>query len=75
MCLSQSSIPVEGNHNHGSSYKGKHFFGTGLQFRGLVHYQHGVRPGGPQADMVQEKELGVPHPDQFYMSPSRQQEE
>ena len=42
--------------DHGNSYKGKHLTGTGLQFRGLIHYHHGRKHGSMQADMVLEKE-------------------
>lgn len=33
-------IPVERHHNHGKSYKEKHFIGACLQFRALVNYHH-----------------------------------
>jgi hypothetical protein len=39
------------------SYKGKHFIGTGLQFRVLAHCCHGGKHGSMQAAMVLEKEL------------------
>jgi hypothetical protein len=39
----------------------KHLTGSGLQFRSSVHYHHGSRHGGTQADMVLEKELRVLH--------------
>jgi hypothetical protein len=41
------------------SSKGKYFTGAGLEFRGLIHYHHGRKHGGMQADMVLEKELRV----------------
>ena len=44
-------------------YKGKHFIGTGLQFRGLFCDYHGGKHGGTQADMVLEM-LRVLHLDQ-----------
>lgn len=35
------------DHDHGNSYKGKHFFVVArLQFRGLVHYWHGRKHTG-----------------------------
>jgi len=37
--------------DHGSSHKGKQLSRAGLQFGGLVHYQHG---GGHATDMVLE---------------------
>jgi hypothetical protein len=37
---------VNRHHDHCNSYKGKHLSGTGLQFRGLVHYHHGGMCGG-----------------------------
>jgi hypothetical protein len=46
----------------------KHLIGAALQFRGLVHYHHGRKHGGMQADMVLEKEL------EFYIWISEQQE-
>ena len=39
------------------------FIGSGLRFRGLVHYHHGRKHGSMQADMVLEKELRVLHLD------------
>jgi hypothetical protein len=29
------------SHDHGNCYKGKHLIEAGLQFRGLINYQHG----------------------------------
>ena len=43
--------------------KENHFIGAGLQSRGSVHYHHGRRHGGMQADMVLEKKLRVLHLD------------
>ena len=37
--------------------------GLAHRFIGLVHYHHGRKHGGTQADMVLEKELRVLHPD------------
>jgi hypothetical protein len=45
------SIVVKRPHDHGYSYRGKHFIGAGLQFRGLVHCYHDGRHGCIQADM------------------------
>lgn len=39
------------------------YLGLAYSFRGLVHYQHGGKHGGKQADMVLGKELRVLHPD------------
>ena len=47
------SIAVKRHHDHSNSYK--EFIGAGLQFRGLVHYHHGRKHGGTQADVVLEK--------------------
>ena len=44
------------HHDHGNSYKGKHFIGAGLQFQGSVHYHRGGKHSSVQADMVLEKE-------------------
>jgi hypothetical protein len=60
-CLSQSSFNVKRHRDHGNSYKGKHVIGAGLQFRGLVYYHHGGKPGSMKADMVLENELRVLH--------------
>ena len=57
-------IAVKTHHDHGNSYKGKHFTGAGLQFRGLVYYHYGRKHGGMQADMVLEEELRALHLDQ-----------
>jgi hypothetical protein len=46
---------VKRHHDHCDSYKRKNLIGGGLQFRGLVHYQHGEKPGGMQVDVVLEK--------------------
>ena len=55
------SIPVKTHRDHGNSDKGKHFIGTTYSFRGLVHYCHGEKHGGMQAEMVLEKELSILH--------------
>ena len=44
-------IAVMTHHDH----EGKHLVGAGLQFRGLVHYHHGGKHDGTQADMVLER--------------------
>ena len=49
--LVRASIAVKRRHDHGNSYKGKHFIGAGLQFRGLVHCHHGRKRGSIQADI------------------------
>ena len=43
------------HHDRSTSYKGSHFIGAGLQFRGLVHYEHGGKHGGTQLDVVLEE--------------------
>jgi hypothetical protein len=48
---------------HGNSYKRKHLIGAGLQFKGLIHYDHGRKHDRTQAGMVLEKELRVLHLD------------
>jgi hypothetical protein len=53
------SIAVKRHHDHCNSYKGKHFIGAGLQFRGLIHYHHDGKHGDTQAVMILEKELKV----------------
>ena len=45
--------------------------GAGLQFRGLVHYSHGRKHGGTQADEMLEKEHSVLHPDPQAMGRAR----
>ena len=45
------------HNDHGNSYKGKYLSGAGL------HYCHGGKHGGMQADMVLEKDLRVLHLD------------
>jgi hypothetical protein len=47
-------------HDQHNSYKEKELELSYL-FRGLVHYHHGRKHGGMQADMVLWKELGVLH--------------
>jgi hypothetical protein len=55
---------VKRHHDRGNSSKGKHLIGASLQFRGLVHYHHGGKHGGMQADTVLEEQLRVLHLDQ-----------
>ena len=58
------SIVMKRHHgHHGNSYKGKHLIGADLQFRGLVHYPHGGKHGGMQADMMLGKYLRVLYSD------------
>lgn len=57
MCVSvRVSVAVKG-HDDPSNIK------AGSQFRGLVHCRHSGKHGGPQADMVLEKEWRVLHLD------------
>jgi hypothetical protein len=37
-----------------ASYKGKHFIGSGFQFRCSVHYHHGMKHNSTKADIVVE---------------------
>ena len=53
------------HHDHGNSYERKHLVGAGLQFRGLVHYLHGVKHGSMQAVLMLERELRVLYPDRL----------
>jgi hypothetical protein len=50
-------------HDHGDSYKGKHFIGAGLEFKGLVSNGYSGNHGGMQADMVLEGWLRILHLD------------
>ena len=52
-------MAVKSHHDYGNSYKGNHLIGAGLQFSGLVHYPHGGKHSGTQADVVLEKEIDV----------------
>jgi hypothetical protein len=45
-----------------NSYGEEHLSGTGLRFKGLVHYLHGRKHGSRQADLVLKK-LRVLHLD------------
>ena len=38
--------------DHANPYKGKHLIGTGLQFRGLVHFHYREKQGGMQTGMM-----------------------
>jgi hypothetical protein len=49
------SIAMKRYHDHGNSYNEKHLIGGGrLYFRCVVHYHHGRKHSGTQADMVLE---------------------
>ena len=50
-------------HDQGNLTKDNISLGLAYSLRGLVHYHHGGKHGGVQADMVLEKERGVLHPD------------
>ena len=59
------SIAVKRHHDHGNSYKGKHFTGASLQsqrFSPLLSWWEAWR-GSLQAGIVLEKELRVLHLD------------
>ena len=43
--LLRTSIAVKKCHDHGNSYKGKHFIGAGLQFQRFRTWQHAGRHG------------------------------
>jgi hypothetical protein len=53
------STAVKRHLDHRNSYKEKHLTGAIYNFRGLVHFHHGRKHGGTQADIVLEKELRV----------------
>ena len=57
--LVRVSVTVKRHHYPNNFYKGKHFIGAGLKFRGSAHYQHGRKHSSMQADTVLEKELRV----------------
>jgi hypothetical protein len=57
-CLSQGCTAVNRHHDQGNSYKGQHFIGAGLQFRGSVCCHHGGKLGSIQTGM---EELRVLH--------------
>ena len=57
--LVRVSTAMKKHFDHSNSYKKKHLIGTGLEFRGVVHYTHGRKHGSMQEDMVLEKELRV----------------
>jgi hypothetical protein len=61
--LVRVSIAMKRHHGHSNSYTGKLLTGTGLQFRGLVHYCQVRKHVSVQAGMVLEKELRVLHLD------------
>lgn len=60
-------IAVGGDHDHGSSYTGRHLVGSGLWLKGLVHCQHGRKQGATQTDWRGCWE--------FYIRVNRQQKE
>jgi hypothetical protein len=39
-------------HGHGHSYEGNHLNLAGLKFSGSVHYYHGMKHDGMQAEKV-----------------------
>ena len=47
-------------------HKGNHLIELSHSFKGLVHYHHGGKHGGTQADLMLEKELRVLHLDPTY---------
>jgi hypothetical protein len=55
---------VKRHHDHDISYKGKYLIGAGFEFRGFVHFYHGRKHGYIQTDIVLERQLRVPYPDQ-----------
>lgn len=59
--MSQCSMAVKRHCDHGNSYKGTHFTGAGLQFRGLVRHHHGGSIA--TCGMVLKKVARVLHPD------------
>ena len=61
--LFRVSIALKRHYDYSKSCKGKHLFVASLQFRGLVHYCHGGKHGGTQADMVLRRQLRVLHQD------------
>ena len=56
-------MTVKRHYDHGNSYKRKIELGLTYSFRTFVHCPHGKKYGNMQADIVQEKELGVLHLD------------
>jgi hypothetical protein len=46
-----------------ATHKLKYLIGTGIQFRGLVHYHHGVKHGGVAGRHGAGEELRVLHLD------------
>ena len=53
--LSEASVAVKGHSDHDNSYKGKHLIGSGLQFKGLVHYCHGRKHGRRSAGEMAQR--------------------
>ena len=56
LCLSLS-IVVTKHHYQSNSCKENHLIGVAYSCIGLVHYDHGDRHGGMQADMVRDRQL------------------
>ena len=59
-CL-RVSISVKRRYDHGNSYKRQHLIKAGLQFWGFLHWDHGRKHDGTQADVVLERKLRVLH--------------
>jgi hypothetical protein len=53
--LVRVSIAVKRHYDHSNLIKENVYLEPGLQSRALVHYHHGRKHGGLQADMVLEK--------------------
>ena len=45
---------IKKHHDQGNSYQGRYLIRLVYRFRGLVHYHHGKKHGGAQADVVLE---------------------
>jgi hypothetical protein len=55
---------VKRHHDNGSSYKGKHFIGAGLQFQRSGSLSSWQEAWQHADNVVLEKELRILHPDQ-----------
>lgn len=55
LCSRQCFIAIERLHDHGNSYQKNMQLELVYMFRGLVHYRHGWKHGGTQADIVAER--------------------
>ena len=51
-CLSQCSITMKRQHDHGNSNKESTSLGPACSFRGLVYCEHGRKHGSTHVDMV-----------------------